>query len=146
MLKNKKLIAILVVILVGGGAAYSMAAPKPLVVKKIKGTVYVLPQPFLLNLNDGHYAKLSLGLILAPGQSDGASAEGGSSGGSESAGTLPEEAVIRDIVTNLLTNSSSGELMSDGGRHDVKRQIVDAIKQQTDVKVEAVLFPELTVQ
>jgi flagellar basal body-associated protein FliL len=146
MLKNKKLIVLLVVLIVGGGAAYSMAAPKPVVKEKIKGTVYVLPQPFLLNLNDGHYVKLSLGLILAPGQGDGASASGSSSSSSESAGTLPEEAVIRDIVTNLLTNSSSSELLSDGGRHSVKRAILDAIKAQTDVKVEAVLFPELTVQ
>jgi flagellar basal body-associated protein FliL len=145
MLKNKKLIVALAVVLVGGGAAYSMAAPKPVAIKKIKGTVYVLPQPFLLNLNDGHYAKISLGLLLAPGQSDGAAA-GASSGGSESAGTLPEEAVIRDIVTNLLTNSSSGELLSDGGRHSVKRAILAAIGRQTDVKVEGVLFPELTVQ
>ena len=42
---------------------------------KVKGTIYVLPQTFLLNLTDGRYAKLAVALQLAPGQSDGASAE-----------------------------------------------------------------------
>jgi flagellar FliL protein len=146
MLKNKKLILILVVVLVGAFAAYSMAAPRPVVKDKIQGTIYQFPQSFLLNLNDGHYAKLTLALILAPGQSDGASAAGGSSGGSEGAGTLPEEAVIRDIVTNLMTDESSGELTNESGRRAVKRQILAAIRQQTDIKVQQVLFPDLTVQ
>jgi flagellar basal body-associated protein FliL len=146
MLKSKKLIAILVIVILGAGAAYSMASPKPVVKEKIKGTIYELPQSFLLNLNDGHYVKLTLALILAPGQSDGATAAGGSSPSAENPGTLPEEAVIRDIVTNLMTNESSGELTSGSGRRAVKRQILDAIRQQTDVKVEQVLFPDLTVQ
>jgi flagellar basal body-associated protein FliL len=146
MLKNKKLIAILVLVILGAGAAYSLASPKPVLKKKIQGVIYELPQSFLLNLNDGHYVKLTLALILAPGQSDGASAAGGSSPSAESPGTLPEEAVIRDIVTNLMTNESSGELTSSSGRRAVKRQILDAIRAQTDVKVEQVLFPDLTVQ
>jgi flagellar basal body-associated protein FliL len=146
MLKSKKMIAILVLVILGAGAAYSMASPKPVVKEKIKGTIYELPQSFLLNLNDGHYVKLTMALILAPGQSDGATAAGGSSPSAEGPGTLPEEAVIRDIVTNLMTNESSGELTSEGGRRAVKREILDAIRQQTDVKVEQVLFPDLTVQ
>jgi flagellar basal body-associated protein FliL len=147
MLKNKKLIAILVVVLLGGGAAYSMAKPKLAVKQKIQGTIYVLPQSFLLNLNDGHFAKLTLALILAPGQSDGAAAGAAASSSSEGGpGTLPEEAVIRDIVTNLMTNESSGELTTESGRRAAKRQILAAIRQQTDIKVEQVLFPDLTVQ
>ncbi len=52
-----------------------MTKPKPVNKDKIKGTIYVLPAPFLLNLTDGRYAKLTVGLELAPGQSDGASAD-----------------------------------------------------------------------
>jgi flagellar FliL protein len=144
MLKNKKAIFALVPIL--AFAAYTMTKPKPVNKDKIKGTVYVMPQTFLLNLADGRYAKLSVALELAPGQSDGASAEGGSSSSGESAGTLPEEPVVREIVTNAVTNLNGETLVSTSGRHAVKAQILKQIRDQTDVKVDAVLFPDLTVQ
>ena len=71
MLKNKKiLLALLVPILLFGG--YTMTKAKPVAKEKIKGTIYVMPQSFLLNLSDGRYAKLDVALQLAPGQSDGA--------------------------------------------------------------------------
>src|ERR1700704_5238507 len=101
-----------------------------------------MPKDFLLNLSDGHFVKLTVALVLAPGQSSGASASGSSSAG-EGVGTLPEEAVIRDIVTNLITNESSNDLVSDSGRERVKHQMLAAIKAQTDVKVAQVLFPDL---
>jgi flagellar basal body-associated protein FliL len=145
MLKNKKAIVVLVVLLLGAFEAYSMTKPKVVVKDKIQGSIYVLPGAFLLNLNDGHFAKLTLGLVLAPGQSSGAAAAGNSP--SEGApGTLPEEAVIRDLVTNLMTNESSTALSDDSGRNRVKREILAAIRTQTDVKVQRVLFPDLTVQ
>ena len=72
MLKNKKIFLIALPILLFAG--YTMTKPKPVVKEKIKGTIYVMPQTFLLNLNDGRYAKLTVALELAPGQSDGASA------------------------------------------------------------------------
>lgn len=147
MLKNKKVLIVLVVLLLGAFEAYSMTKPKLVVKDKIQGTIYVLPSSFLLNLNDGHFAKLTLGLVLAPGQSAGAAAAGGSPSSSEgAAGSLPEEAVIRDLVTNLMTNESSSMLSSSSGRDAVKHEILDAIRAQTDVKVERVLFPDLTVQ
>jgi flagellar basal body-associated protein FliL len=143
-MSKKKLIIPLVLLLVLG-VGYSMAKPKKTVKLKIPGTIYVLPQTFLLNLSEGHYAKLSVALDLAPGQSTGASASSSSSA-SEGAGTLPEEAVVREIVTNTVTGQSSSTLVSGHGRSVIKHQILETIKHQTDVKVEAVLFPELTVQ
>ena len=74
MLKNKKImIALALPVLLLAG--YTMTKPKPVDKKKIKGTIYVMPQTFLLNLSDGRYAKVSVALQLAPGQSDGASAD-----------------------------------------------------------------------
>jgi flagellar FliL protein len=145
MLKNKKImiVAALPIILFAG---YTMTKPKPVIKEKVKGTIYVLPQTFLLNLTDGRYAKLSVALELAPGQSDGASATGGSSGGEGAAGTLPEEPLVREIVTNAVTNQSGEALISATGRRAIQQQILLAIRQQTDVKTEAVLFPDLTVQ
>jgi flagellar basal body-associated protein FliL len=145
MLKNKKIMiaAALPIILFAG---YTMTKPKPVIKEKVKGTIYVMPQTFLLNLSDGRYAKLSVALELAPGQSDGASATASSSGGEGAAGTLPEEALVREIVTNAVTNQSGETLINPASRRAIQRQILAAIRQQTDVKTEAVLFPDLTVQ
>lgn len=146
MLKNKKiLLALVVPIMLFGG--YTMTKAKPVVKEKVKGTIYVMPQSFLLNLSDGRYAKISVALELAPGQSDGASAAGDSSSGSEGGpGTLPEEAIVREIVTNAVTGQNGETLISSHGRETIKRQILHSIQQRTDVKVEEVLFPDFTVQ
>jgi flagellar basal body-associated protein FliL len=145
MLKNKKmLLALAIPILLFGG--YTMTKAKPVPKEKIKGTIYVMPQSFLLNLSDGRYAKLTVALQLAPGQSDGAAAGAGSSGSESTAGTLPEEPIVREIVSNAVTGQNGEVLISTHGRGAVKRQILRAIQQQTDVKVEAVLFPDFTVQ
>jgi flagellar basal body-associated protein FliL len=144
MLKNKKvmLAAALPILLLAG---YTMSKPKPVVKQKIKGTIYVMPQPFLLNLTDGRYAKLEVALQLAPGQSNGASAEAApsSEGGP---GSLPEEALIREIVTNTVTNTSGESLVAASGRRAIRQKILLQIRKATDIKVDAVLFPDLTVQ
>ena len=146
MFNNKKMMAVLVVpiLLIGG---YTMTKHKPVAKQKVTGTIYVMPQSFLLNLNEGRFAKLSVALQLAPGQSDGAAAGAGSSGSGEStAGTLPEEPLVREIVTNAVTGQSGATLISAQGRSAIKRQILGSIRRQTDVKVEAVLIPDFTVQ
>jgi flagellar basal body-associated protein FliL len=109
------------------GVGYTMTKPKPVNKDKIKGTIYVLPAPFLLNLQDGRYAKLTAALQLAPG-------------------TLPEEPIVREIITDAITNQNGETLVTEQGRRAIKHQILQAITKQTDVKVEAVLIPDLTVQ
>ncbi|MGH2855482.1 MAG: flagellar basal body-associated FliL family protein [Solirubrobacteraceae bacterium] len=143
MSKKKLLLPLLLLLVLGVG--YSMSKSKKTAKQKIAGTIYVMPQPFLVNLSEGHYAKLSVALQLAPGQSDGASAEGSSSSG-EGAGTLPEEAVVREIVTDTVTGQNGATLVSSQGRASIKHHILASIQDRTDVKVEAVLLPELTVQ
>jgi flagellar basal body-associated protein FliL len=144
MLKNKKIFIVALPILLFVG--YTMTKPKPKPVKlKVAGTIYVMPQSFLLNLSDGRYAKLTVALQLAPGQSDGASATPASSS-EGAAGTLPEEPLVREIVTNAVTGANGETLTSSSGRHAIKLQILHAIEKQTDVKVTSVLIPELTVQ
>jgi flagellar FliL protein len=129
-------------------AAYTMTKPKKAAPKmKVAGTIYQMPQSFLLNLSDGRYAKVSVALELAPGQSDGATAGAStSSSGESSPGTLPEEPLVREIVTDSVTNQTGEALISASGRAKVRRAILLAIKKDTDIKVEQVLFPDLTVQ
>jgi flagellar FliL protein len=146
---KKKIIIVLVVLLAGGGFVAKSMFLKPAVAKeKIEGTIYILPKQFTANLKDGRYATLTVALVLAPGQTTGAAAgaEGGGAAPPEGFGTLPEEAAIRDIITNLITNQNSGTLTSDSGREKLKKQILAAISSGTDVKVHEILFTDLAVQ
>jgi flagellar basal body-associated protein FliL len=144
---KKKLIIILVVVLAGGGyAAKTFLLPKPAVAKpKIDGTIYVLPKGFTFNLTDGRYATMTIGLILAVGQTDGSTPAGATTTPS-GIGTLPEEPAIRAIITNTITNQSSKALLSDGGRAALKKDILGTIKSTTDVKVTDILFTDVAVQ
>ncbi|HSZ05559.1 MAG TPA: flagellar basal body-associated FliL family protein [Solirubrobacteraceae bacterium] len=146
MLKNKKLMLAVALPILLLGVGYKMTRPVPVNKDKIKGTIYVLPAPFLLNLQDGRYAKLTAALQLAPGQSDGASATATAASGENAAGTLPEEPIVREIITDAITNQNGETLVTEQGRHAIKHQILQAITKETDVKVEAVLIPDLTVQ
>lgn len=145
-LKNKKLMLAVALPILILGVGYKMTRPAPVNKDKIKGTLYVLPAPFLLNLQQGRFAKLTVGLELAPGQSDGASATASASSGENAVGTLPEEPLVREIVTNAITNQNGETLVTEQGRKTLKHQILTAITTQTDVKVEAILIPDLTVQ
>jgi flagellar FliL protein len=146
MLKNKKLMLALALPVVLFGA-YTMTKHKAVPKEKVKGTIYLLPKEFLVNLRDGRYAKVAIALDLAPGQSDGASAEGASSGSGESAvGTLPEEPMVREIVTDVITGQSGSSLEADSSRRSIQKEIAADIRKHTDVKVESVLIPDLTVQ
>ncbi len=145
-LKNKKVMLAVALPILILGIGYKMTRPAPVNKDKIKGTLYVMPAPFLLNLQQGRFAKLTVGLELAPGQSDGASATAAASSGENAVGTLPEEPLVREIVTNAITNQNGETLVTEQGRKALKHQILEAITKETDVKVEAILIPDLTVQ
>jgi flagellar basal body-associated protein FliL len=85
-------------------------------------------------------------LELAAGQSDGATAESAGASSTSTVGTLPEEAVIRAIITNLITNQTSNDVVKGSGRDGLEAQILAKIKSQTDVKVDQVFFTDVAVQ
>jgi flagellar basal body-associated protein FliL len=143
---KKKLLIILPVLLLGGGYVAHAKLMAPKVVKpKLAGEIYILPHQFMCNLQDGHYATFTVALELAPGQSDGSSATSTVSSSSV-VGTLPEEAVIRAIITNLITNQTSNTLVSPSGRSGLEAQILSDIKSETDVKVDQMFFTDVAVQ
>lgn len=149
-MKSKlKFILPVVILLIAGGAYFKMSHKAKAAKVKVAGTIYVLPQDFLINLSDGQFAKLAVALVLAKGQSDGATADAAAPSGSsdgETIGTLPEEPLVRAIVTNALTNDTSTALLANSSRVQIEKQILGEITAQTDVKVTQVLFPDLTVQ
>jgi flagellar basal body-associated protein FliL len=146
-MKSKlKFIVPILLIALGGAYKFVLAkpgapAPKP----KVDGQVYVLPKEFLINLSGGRFAKLSVGLVLDHSQAT-APAEKEAAKPPEGFGTLPQEAVIRDLVTDTLTDGSAESLVSERGREKLKSQILRSIKKKTDVKAEEVLFTDVAVQ
>ena len=52
----------------------------------------------------------------------------------EGFGTLPQEAVIRDIVTDRLTDDNAESLVCGNGREKLKKQLLLSIKRKTDVR------------
>jgi len=144
--KKKLIIILVVVIAVGGFAAKTFLLPKKAEAKpKINGTIYVLPKGFTLNLADGKYATLTVALVLAPGQSDDATAAGVTTTPA-GFGTLTEEPAIRAIITNDVTDASSKVLLTAPGRRHLQAEILRDIHNQTDVKVNKIYFTDLAVQ
>jgi flagellar basal body-associated protein FliL len=144
---KKKLIILVVAVLVIGGGAYKTVLAKPkekAPEPKVHGTVYVMPKEFLVNLADGRYAKLQVALVVE--HPPVAAGGHGAPAPPEGYGAEPQEAIIRDLITGELTNASDHELIQREGREKIKKKILKSIKEHTDVHVEEVLFPDVTVQ
>ena len=138
-----KFILPLVLLLVLGGL-YKVVLAKPTEAKlKVEGQVYVLPKEFLLNLADKHFVKLNVGLVLVDGQIP-EKAEGAPP--PEGFGPLAQEAVVRDVITDTITDASSKELVSRKGRNALKQKVLKRLRAETDVKVNDVLFTDVAVQ
>ena len=147
---KKKIIIIAVAALVLAGGAYKTVLAKPKEKPpepKVHGEIYVLPKEFLVNLADGRYAKLQVALVVEPAAGGGGGHGGhGAPAPPEGYGAEPQEAIVRDLITDELTNASDHELIQHGGREKIKKKILKSIKEHTDVHVEEVLFPDVTVQ
>jgi flagellar basal body-associated protein FliL len=141
---RRKLILIAIGVLVVAGLAYKMVlAPKSESKEKVEGTVYVMPKEFLLNLAGGRYAKMTVALVLAPGQSAAGSSE---TPPPEGFGTLEQEPLVRQIVTDTLTGVPAAELTSRKDRHHMQVEIRKEVDKTTDVKTKAIVFSDLVVQ
>jgi flagellar FliL protein len=150
-MKSKLKFIIPVVALLVLAGAYKFVLAKPAAKAdppKIAGEVYVLPEEFLLNLADGKYAKLSVGLVMEVGAHTAAAAggHGAATEPPEGYGTMPQEAVVRDIITDEVTEVDGQELSSTKGRAKLKKEILERIHKQTDVHADSVLFTDVTVQ
>jgi flagellar basal body-associated protein FliL len=145
----KKLVPVIALLAVLGGvykfvlAKPSAAAPKP----HVEGTVYMLQKEFLVNLADGRFAKMQIGLVLAHDDTSTVPAGGhGAASPPEGYGAMAQEGIVRDLITGVLTDAKDKELIEEHGREELKKEILKVLKKKTDVKVEEVLFSDLTVQ
>jgi flagellar basal body-associated protein FliL len=148
-MKKKKLIIIVVVLLAGLGGAYKFVLAKPKAAEakpKVEGTVYVLGKEFLVNLDSGRFAKVTVALVLGHDDTSTAAAHGEAASPPEGYGAMSQEAVVRAIVTDDLTDAKAGDIIDRQGRQHLQEQILKDIHAKTDIKAEAVLFPDVTVQ
>jgi flagellar basal body-associated protein FliL len=146
---NKKLL-IPIVALVVLGVAYKFVLAKPKTAEakpKVDGTVYVLEKEFLVNLKDGRFAKLSAALVLSHKDETTAAAGGeGAATPPEGYGAMSQEGVVRSIITDDITDAKDSQLIDAKQRAILQKKILKDILKKTDVKAEAVLFPDVTVQ
>ena len=152
-MKDKLKFIIPVVLILLGGVYKFVLAPKPPPPPKPKvaGTLYVLPKDFLINLEGGRYAKLSVALVL---EAEKAAAAGNVQHAGEAApvkppdgyGTLPQEALVRAIITDTLTGVSAGQLQERESREKLQKKILERLHKETDVHVEEVLFTDMAIQ
>jgi flagellar FliL protein len=147
----KKIVPVIVLLLaLGGGYKFVLAKPakageKPKV--RVDGTVYMLQKEFLVNLADGRFAKMQIGLVLAHDDVSTVAAGGHeASSPPEGYGAMTQEGVVRDVITGVLTDAKDNELIEAKGREHLKEEVLKELKLHTDVKVEHVLFSDLTVQ
>jgi flagellar basal body-associated protein FliL len=145
----KKLIPVIVALVALGGVyKFVIAKPKTADAKpKVDGSVYILGKEFLVNLADGRFAKLTVALVL--GHGDTSTAPAGHEATTkvpDGFGAMNQEAVVRDVITDDLTDSKDSDLIDREGRVKVKEEILKDLKKHTDVKVEDVLFTDVTVQ
>ena len=144
---KKKIMIIAVLALVVGGGAYKtvLAGPKKKEPEpKVHGTVYVLPKEFLVNLADGRFAKLQVALVVE--HLPVAAGGHGAPTPPEGYGTEPQEAIVRDLITDTLTDATDSELIEREGREKLKKKILESIHKHTDVHADDILFTDVTVQ
>jgi flagellar basal body-associated protein FliL len=141
--KLKFIIPIALLIVLGG--AYKVVLAKPAKEeKKVDGVVYVLPKEFLINLSDQHFAKLSIALVLPESAAPVAGAEGETP--PEGYGALEQEAAVRAVITDTITDASAKDLTNRKRRARLRARVLKSIEAHTDVKANGVLFTDVAVQ
>ena len=149
-MKSKlKFILPLTLLILGGTYKFVLAEEPPKPKAKVHGDVYVLGKDFLVNLEGGGFAKLGVALVIDHGAAVPPEAGGHGAAASkppEGYGSLPQEALVRDIVTDTMTDAEGAVLTSRKGREALKAKIVKRIKSLSDVPIHEVLFTDVSVQ
>jgi flagellar protein FliL len=148
MKKKLMIVPLIALVALGGAYKFVLAKPKAEAKPKVDGTVYILGKEFLVNLTGGRFAKLTVALVIDPKDTKATAAAGGEAAPKvpDGFGTMSQEAVVRDIITNDLTDAKDTDLINRKGRVKMKDEILKDLRSHTDVKVTDVLFTDVTVQ
>jgi flagellar protein FliL len=142
--KLKFVIPIIVLLVLGGVYKFVLAGSTAKAKPKVDGQVYVLPKEFLVNLSDQHFAKVSVALVLPESAMPVAGAEGSTP--PEGYGALEQEAAVRAVITDTITDASAKDLTNKKRREKLREEVLKDIKAHTDVKANDVLFTDVAVQ
>jgi flagellar basal body-associated protein FliL len=144
-----KIVLPVALLLLGGVYKFVLAKPAPAPKPKIAGEVYILPKDFLINLKGGRFAKLNVALVLKEGYLAAGHAAGGHAAAAAPPtgyGVNPQEAVVRAIITDALTDQSAAKLQHEKSRKKLQDDILKLIHHDTDVEVDDVLFTDIAIQ
>jgi flagellar basal body-associated protein FliL len=145
--KRLKIIVPLALLIVLGGLYKVVLAKPPVETKpKVNGSVYVLPKEFLINLSDGHFAKLDVALVLSQKAADAMASAKTEATPPDGFGKLEQEAVVRSVITDEVTDVPNKELVDRKGRKALRKKVLKALHQETDVEINDVLFTDVAVQ
>jgi flagellar basal body-associated protein FliL len=126
------LIVLPILLLFGGGAAYGLvrATTAEHGAVKVRGALVPLGDEFVVNLAGGHYAKVSVALLLVDG----------------SLPRLSQSAVVRAVVTDELTGIPPDDLIDRSRRHKLIARLKLALQRGTDEPIKEVLLTDIAVQ
>jgi flagellar basal body-associated protein FliL len=147
-MKNIKIIIPVLLLVLGGVYKFVIAKPAPVPKPKIAGEVYIMQKDFLINLKSGRFAKLNAALVLKEGYLEEEVAKLGKEAPQPPAGygLLPQEAVVRSIITDALTDIPATRLEKEKSRLKVQKGVLARIHHETDVEAEDVMFTDLAIQ
>lgn len=144
--KLKFIIPIVALLVLGVGYKTVLAKPVDEPKPKVHGQLYVIPKEFVINLADQRYAKLTIGMVLPHDEIVVSEKAEGGAVPPEGWGTLPQEAMIRALVTDTLTGIDADKLIELEKREKLGKKLVKKIKKYSDVHAEEVLFTDVAVQ
>ena len=137
--KKKKLIIIGAVLLVVAAAYMFVLKPKPATGGEPVPGMVVKLDPLTLNLDGGHYLKLSMALQFTEAASGGG---GGHGGGSEE----PDGSKALDLAIAQLSNRKIAELNTAQAREAAKANLLAAIEEAYHHEVMDLYFTEFVMQ
>jgi flagellar basal body-associated protein FliL len=118
--------AVTAVLVTAPASAPVAATPAP----KVRSDVYVLHDPVLVDLAGGGYATVTVGLEVRSGIDE----------------TDAQAGIVREIVTNDLTNIDRADLLARERREALKVKLARDIRKHTDVALDGVLLTDFTLR
>lgn len=143
--KIKFILPLVALLVLGVGYKTVLAKPTEEPPPKVHGQLYVIPKEFLINLADQRYAKLTVALEVSHEEVL-VDESGHAAAPPEGWGTMPQEAMIRTLVTDTLTGIDGDKLVEPEGREKLAKKLLKKIKKYSDVHAEEVLFTDIAVQ
>jgi flagellar FliL protein len=135
--KKKKLIIIGAVLLIAGAAYMFVLKPKPVATGEPEPGMVVKLDPLTLNLDGGHYLKLSMALQFT---------KAASGGGGEGGGEEPDGSQALDLAIAQLSNRKIAELNTAQARDAAKEKLLAAIGEAYHHDVMDIYFTEFVMQ